>query len=581
MLILAFSAAEVRKKRWTLLVDGVCFATGSRPVSRQATRRQRENRMKTVSLDGHSLTVADVVDIARNGRKIEVSEEARAEIIRVRRYIDDNWLIEGAPPVYGFNTGVGKLKDYTISQQDNDRFQLNIVLSHCAGIGAPADEEVVRAMMAVRINAFCLGVSGLRIEVVDRLVIMLNRGVVPIVPVQGSLGASGDLAPLAHMVSVMIGYEKAEAWFGGIRMGAREALEKAGIEPVTFDLKAKDCLALINGNSFCAAMAALNLHDAEMMMKQADIAGALSLEAIRGELGAFDPRVQLVRKQAGQISAAENVLRLVAESRRTTEEARAVRLPDDIVHAKHAPRVQDQYSFRCVPQVHGSCRDNLAYVHKLISAEINAATDNPLVFWGEDGSLEFLSGGNFHCEPIAFAMDILAMSLAEIGNISERRLFALCDSTLNYGLPPNLAGHPIGLNTGYGTISGSAAAIASENKTLCFPSVADTIPAKSNQEDHNSMAAWSCRKTRQILDNLPKILGIEFLFATRAIYITDAHLGRFALGKGTAAAYAYLREQIPCQNDDAYMPSQTGPAIEATRSGSILVAVEATIGQLS
>lgn len=536
--------------------------------------------MSIVRLDGETLTVAKIVDVARNGARVEIDPRARDEIVRVRRYIDDHWLVEGAPPTYGFNTGVGKLKDYAISQEDNDRFQLNIVLSHCAGLGDPAPQDVVRAMMAIRLNAFCLGVSGLRIAVVDRLVEMLNRGVHPVIPLQGSLGASGDLAPLAHLTSVLIGYEAAEAWYEGERMPAPRALAKAGIAPTSFALKAKDCLALINGNSLCAAMAALAVHDAERLMKQADIAGALSLEAIRGEQAAFDARIHAVRRQPGQIAVADNVRRLTSGSRRTTEEARAVHLQDDVLHPTHAPRVQDQYSFRCLPQVHGSCRDNLAYCTTLVERELNAATDNPLVFWDAAGRLEFLSGGNFHCEPLAFAMDILAMSLAEIGNISERRLFALCDATLSYGLPPNLAGRPIGLNTGYATISGSAAAIASENKTLCFPAVADSVPTKSNQEDHVSMAAWSCRKTRQIIDNLPKILGIEFLFGARAIFVTRDPLGAFALGAGTDVACKLLSDAIGFQNDDRYMPAQTGPAIKLTQEGAILAAVEGAIGAL-
>ena len=404
--------------------------------------------MKTIILDGDNLTIGQVVSVAREGTPVALAPASREEIIRKRNYIDENWLTENAPATYGFNTGVGKLKDYPINQADNEKFQKNIVLSHASGVGEPASEEIVRAMMAVRINAFCLGVSGLRIEVVDRLVEMLNRGVHPVVPIQGSVGACGDLAPLAHMVSVMIGYKDAEAYYQGERMSAPAALEKAGIAPTEFVLHAKDCLALINGNSLCAGMAALTLHDAESMMKMADAYAALSLEAIRGEQAAFDPRIHAVRKQPGQINAAENIRRLIKGSRRTTEAARAVHLDDDILHPTHHARVQDQYSFRCMPQVHGSCRDQLEHAKTLVSRDLNAATDNPLVFWNDMGALEFLSGGNFHCEPIAFAMDLLSIALVEIGNISERRLFALCDTTLNYGLPPNLAGKPIGLNYG-------------------------------------------------------------------------------------------------------------------------------------
>jgi histidine ammonia-lyase len=536
--------------------------------------------MKVVRLDGETLTVPRLIDIARNGTRVELDPACREEIIRVRNYIEKHWLTAGAPPIYGFNTGVGRLKDYSISDADNDRFQFNLVLSHCSGLGEAAPQDVVRAMMAIRINTFCLGVSGLRIEVVDRLVEMLNRRVHPVVPAQGSLGASGDLAPLAHIASVLIGFELAEAYYEGVRMAAPSALAKAGIVPTTFELKAKDCLAVINGNSFCAAMAALNVWDAERLMKQADIAGALSLEAIRGEPSAFDARIHKVRKQSGQIAVANNIRRLTHGSRRMSEESRAVHLRYDIVHPHHAARVQDQYSFRCLPQVHGSCRDNLEYARMLLERELNAATDNPLVFWGERGDLEFLSGGNFHCEPIGFAMDLLAMSLAEIGNISERRLFALCDPTLSYGLPPNLAGEPIGLNTGYATLSGSAAAIASENKTLCFPSVVDTIPTKSNQEDHVSMASWSCRKTRQILDNLPKIIGIEYLLGARAVYITQSDLGEFRLGEGSTTAFSVLSDAVPFQPGDQYMPLQIGPAVTIAATGSVLDAVESVIGPL-
>lgn len=537
--------------------------------------------MSTIVLDGDSLTIEQVVQIARQGVKVELSAEARAEIVKKRAYIEENWLTENAPATYGFNTGVGKLKDYKINQADNEQFQLNIVLSHCSGMGDPASEETVRAMMAVRINAFCVGVSGLRIEVVDRLVNMLNAGVHPVVPIQGSVGASGDLAPLAHMVSVLIGYEKAEAWYKGERMSAPKALELAGISPTKFDLKAKDCLALINGNSLCAGMGSLTLWDAEQLMKTVDAIGALSLEAIRGEQAAFDARIHEVRKQPGQIAIAENVRRMIKGSRRTSESARAVRLEDDILHPVFHPRIQDQYSFRCLPQVHGTCRDQLEHAKTLMTRELNAATDNPLVFWNDAGALEFLSGGNFHCEPIAFAMDILAIALIEIGNISERRLFALCDTTLNYGLPPNLAGQPIGLNYGYGILSTAAAAVASENKTLAFPAVADTIPTKSSQEDHVSMAAWACRKAQQVLRNMPKIVAVECLLATKAIFLTRDALGQFALGTGTQALYDAVANVVPLQEQDGYMQDQIVPMIKLLNDGGVLAAAENAIGALN
>lgn len=537
--------------------------------------------MHKIILDGASLTIEDVVNVSRNGYKVEIAESVRAKIIEVRAYMEDNWMREDAPAVYGFNTGLGKLKDYKITMEESDLHQYKTVLSHCGGVGDPAPEEVVRATMVVRVNAFCQGVSGLRIEVVDRLLLMLNNGVHPVVPIQGSVGACGDLAPMGHICSVLIGLEQAEAFYEGEIMPAREALEKAGISPIEFKLKAKDCLALMNGTTMFAGMGALNYYDAEQLLKEAEITTALTLEAVRGETRAFDPRIHRVRRQLGQMTTAANVMRLVEGSRRVSEDARRVHLKYDIMHPVYQERVQDIYSLRCMPQVQGACRDNFAYAKQLMEREINAATDNPLIFPTADGKdMEFLSGGNFHGEPIAFAMDILAMSMAEIGNISERRTFALCDQTLNYGLPPMLAADPVGLNYGYTIIGCSAAALASENKTLCFPASADSIPTKANQEDHVSMAPWACRKTKQIIDNLKKILGIEYLLAARGIFITQEDLGEFSLGKGTMKAYTMLNEKIGFVKDDSYMRTQSQAAIGFVESGELLSAVEKEIGIL-
>ncbi len=537
--------------------------------------------MNTLILDGENLTIEDVVMVARENWKVKIADSCRQEIIKVRKYIEEKWIKhDDAPPVYGFNTGVGKLKDFNIGIQDNELFQNNIVMTHCGGVGEPASEEVVRATMLVRINAFCQGASGLRMEVIDRLLEMLNKGVHPIIPDQGSVGACGDLAPLAHMVSVLIGYKDAEAMYQGERCFAPQALEKAKITPIQYQLQAKDCLALINGTTMFAGMAALNCHDAQCLIKEAEVSGALSLEAMRGEMAAFDERIHLARRQNGQVACARNVRKLTLKSRRTTDDARKVHLPYDVLHPEYQPRIQDLYSLRCMAQVQGSSRDSLAHAKDLIQREINAATDNPLVFWNEDGSLDVLSGGNFHGEPIAVAMDILAMALAEIGNISERRIYSLCDHTLSYGLPPMLVGEPVGLNCGYPVISCSAAAVASENKTLCFPASVDTIPTKSSQEDHVSMAPWACRKTRQIINNLPKILGIEYLLASRAIFITQDDLGEFELGQGTSIAYEMLAAAINFKKEDSYMPHQSKPAIEFAVSGKIVEEIETHIGSL-
>lgn len=534
-----------------------------------------------LSINGSNLTIQDVVDVARYHVPVEVAPECRAEIIRVREYIDKYWISPDSPPTYGFNTGVGKLKYINVDITSNEQFQFNLVLSHCGGVGEPVSEEVVRAAMLVRLNAFCQGASGLRIEVFDRLLEMLNKGVHPVIPSQGSVGASGDLAPLAHMTSVLIGYSRAEAFYEGVRMSAPMALKKAGITPIEFQLKAKDCLALINGTTVFTGMAALNCYDAEQLAYECEISAALTLEAVRGEKAAFNENIHRVRRHKGQIDTAHNIRKLVEGSTRTEEEARQVILATDVLNKEYHPRVQDVYSIRCVPQVQGAVRDNLAYVRRIIEEEINSATDNPLVFWDESGTLNFYSGGNFHGQHVAFAMDILAMSVAELGNISERRIFNLLDPTLSYGLPPNLAGEPAGLNYGYAIIACSASAIVSENKTLCFPASVDSIPTKSNQEDHVSMAPWATRKAKTVLENVEKILGIEYLIAAEAISLTEKALGHFKLGRGTQAALNRIREDVKATFCDTYMPSQITPIITLVKNGEILKAVENTIGTLN
>ena len=534
-----------------------------------------------VILNGMDLTVQDVVNVARNGYTVEIDKACYQHIAEVREYMEREWMRDDAPAVYGFNTGLGKHKDHKVSIEESDLHQYRTVLSHCGGVGDPAPEEVVRAAMCVRLNAFCRGVSGLRPVVVDRLMEMLNKGVHPVVPWQGSVGACGDLAPMAHIVSVLIGVPQAEAFYKGQRMPAQEALQKAGITPVTFQLKAKDCLALLNGTTLFAGMACLNIADAERLYKLSEITTALSLEAIRGETRAFDPRIQAARPYAGQAKAAANVLKLVEGSQRVQEDARKVHLEYDVMHPHYQERVQDNYCFRCMPQVQGVCRENLDYVKHLIEVEINSATDNPLIFPTADGKdMEFLSGGNFHGEPIGFAMDLLTMSLVEIGNLSDRRCFTMCDPTISYGLPLALAGEPIGLNYGYNIICCSTSALASENKTLAFPAVCDTIPTKANQEDHVSMAPWATRKTKLVIKNLEKILGIELLLASRGIFITREALGQFRLGKGTSVAYDMVSDLIPFQNDDFYMGDQSKATIGLIEKEDLLNAVEKAVGQL-
>ena len=535
--------------------------------------------MSKIILNGTDLTIDQLVAVTRDFAEVEIAPECRANIIKVRQWIEENWMHPDAPPIYGFTTGLGKLKDCRIDTEQSDIFQMNVIKSHCGQFGEPLPEDVVRAAMLVRVNLFCRGVCGLRMETVDRLLEMVNKRIHPIVPALGTVGCSGDLGPLAHIVSAMIGFEKAEAIYEGVRMPAREALKKAGLSE-TFALKAKDALALVNGTTVFAAYAALNCYDALTLAKTADITGALSLEAMRGEFNAFDPRYQIVGNHTGQATAAANVLQLTKGSRRCTEDSRKVHLKNDITHNEYKPRVQDILSLRCIPQVHGAVRDNLDYAWDLITRELNAVTDNPLVFWNDQGGLDFVSGGNSHGEPVGFAMDILCMSLAELGNISERRIFALNDPCISYGIPSMQASEPVGLNCGYAVIATGAAALTSENKTLCFPSTADSVTTKSSQEDHVSMAPWAARKCRHVMSNLEKILGIETLIATQAIHLTEPELAGFHLGTGTGAVLERIHKDFSGSDRDEYMPDQSGACIRLVETRELLKAAEGAVGSL-
>ncbi|HEM62654.1 MAG TPA: aromatic amino acid lyase, partial [Chloroflexi bacterium] len=415
----------------------------------------------TIELDGQSLTAADVISVARDQRpEVRLSDVSRTHLTRTRDYVESHWLKADAPPIYGFNTGVGKLKDSAIPLDQIGLFQEMLINSHSSGVGEPLPQEVVRATLLLRANAFARGCSGVRPELVERLLAMLNGDVLPFIPEAGSVGASGDLAPLAHMAGALVGHPQAEVFYGGQRLPARDALEAVGISPVEFKLAAKEGLALINGSTVTLAIAILAAHDARQLLANAEIALALSLEAMRGELAAFDPRIHEARPHHGQGTTADIVRRLTTGSQRCTEAARQVALPDEgrLPAQTIAARVQDAYSLRCAPQVHGPVREALAYVDQTLAREINSATDNPLIFEGEQG-YEVLSGGNFHGQYLAQAMDLLAMVVTDLGSISERRTYRLLDPTMSYGLPSNLVAQLPGLNTGYSIAHCSMAAL--------------------------------------------------------------------------------------------------------------------------
>jgi histidine ammonia-lyase len=539
-----------------------------------------------IELDGSRLTAAEVVRVARAARdlkpEVRLSERSLSQLRKVREYVESHWLKADAPPIYGFNTGVGKLKDSAIPLEQIDLFQKMLINSHSSGVGEPLPPELVRATLLLRANAFARGYSGVRTELVGRLLALLNRDVLPVIPESGSVGASGDLAPLAHLAGVVVGHPRAEAFFKGERMGAREALGAAGISPVEFELGAKEGLALINGSTVSLAIAILAAHDARQILANAEIALALSLEAMRGELAAFDARIHEARPHPGQSTSAEIVRRLTAGSQRCTERARQVALPDEgrLRAQTIAARVQDAYSLRCAPQVHGPVRDALAYIDRTLAREINSATDNPLIFEGQEG-YDVLSGGNFHGQYLAQATDLLAMVMTDLGSVSERRMYRLLDPTMSYGVPSNLVAQLPGLNTGYSIAHCSMAALVTENKTLCWPASVDSIPTKSNQEDHVSNSTWCGRKARTVVANVEQIVATEMLIAGQAISVTEPSLGQFGLGRGSAAAYQVIRERIPAALEgDRWLHADLMAALELVRGGTVLEAVEREVGPL-
>jgi histidine ammonia-lyase len=510
-----------------------------------------------------------------------LDDAARRLTQEVRAYVEEHWLRDDAPAIYGINTGLGRLCDVRISPEDFDQYQLNMINATAAGIGEPFSEEQARATMVLRVNALSKGCSGIRVECLDRLIDMLNLGVHPIIPSQGSVGASGDLAPLAHLVAVMIGHEQAEAIYKGVRMPAAEAFKAAGL-PVDFKLGPKDVLGLINGSTVSLGVAVLAFDDAASLLQQADIALAMSLEAMRGQLAAFDARIHRARNSKFQEDVATNVLRLVKGSGRTTDEARRIKLPDEMrVNDIYVPRVQDPYSLRCAPQVHGAARDALEFAHGLLKREANAATDNPLMFPDGNGGYDIMSGGNFHGEPIGYAADLIALAAAEIGAISERRSYRLTDPAMSFGLPLNLVGGTLGLNYGFGIVHCSAAALASENKVLCFPSVADSIPTKANQEDHVSMCTFSARKAVTVVANTEAILAVEFICAAQGIDLSAEHLSGKSMGGGVQAAFDRLRRDVPKTTTDHYQSTDMVKARALVRDRDILDAVQDVVGALA
>jgi histidine ammonia-lyase len=513
---------------------------------------------------GDPLRLEDIVRVARGFAPVRLGEAARARMTAARAVVD-RLAAGGAdgPAVYGINTGFGALAEVRISPAQVVELQRNLVRSHSSGVGSPLPAEAVRAMMLLRAAVLAVGCSGARPICADFLCELLEKRVHPVIPSRGSVGASGDLAPLAHLALAMIG--EGEAELDGVRMPSARALEKVGMKPL--ELAAKEGLTLLNGTQLMTAVGALAAWDAEITCRIADVAGAMSLEAYKGTPRAFDPRIHAVRPHAGQQASARNLARLLAGS-------------PIVASHRDCGKVQDPYSLRCMPQVHGATRDTLAHVRGVLEREAAAATDNPLVFVGTgvahgDEPDDIISGGNFHGQPVALALDFAAIGVAELANISERRIEQLVNPHLSSGLPPFLAPES-GLNSGFMIAQVAAAALVSENKILCHPASVDSIPSSAGREDHVSMGAHAALKLRQVLDQVRIVLAVELLCAAQGLDLRAP----LRPAPGLAAAHDALRARVPAMMQDR----PVAPDIEAVRAliddGTILAAVEAQLGAL-
>jgi len=526
----------------------------------------------TLTIDGSSLTLEDVIVVATQPSvKVKLSEQSAASLQKTRDFIESNWLRDDAPLIYSFNTGVGNLKNTRIPTREVSRFQANLIRSHAAGCGEPFSREVVRALMLLRANAFASNFSGPRVIVIERLLAMLNSGIHPIVYSQGSVGASGDLAPLAYLSAALMGDPHAQVEYGGKILSADRAWIEAGAE-ADFVFEAKDAVALINGSTASLAVICLALAEAKQLLGYADLSAAMSMEAIRAETAAFDERVHKARRHYGQVECAKNLRKLLAGSQRCTEKSRQITMsgPDRGSPNNQPPRVQDVYSYRCTPQVHGPVYDALRYIEQIVCTEMNSATDNPLIFPEGDGYVA-ISGGNFHGQYLAQAADLLAMVMTDLGSISERRLARLIDPIMGLGVPANLAGRDAGINTGYSVVTCSMAALVMENRTMSMPASVDSIPAKGNVEDHVSNSTWASRKALRIIENVKQIVAVELLLANQAIGLTQEALGHPRLGACTQSAYEWMQSRILTSfEDDRYMHDDMVECRSWVESGHLL-----------
>ncbi len=507
----------------------------------------------TIFLDGKSLTMEQVAEVAYEHRPVALTDEAKVNVQRAADAVQK--LLNDGVVAYGITTGFGAFKDRVIPLDQVEKLQRNIIISHAVGVGDAFDIPTTRAIMLIRANTLARGHSGIRLSTLQTLIDMLNAGVHPVIPEKGSLGASGDLAPLAHMSLVLIG--EGEAEYQGEILDGVDAMQRAGITPVI--LAAKEGLALTNGTSVMTALGVLETLKAEKLSKVADIAGCMSLEALHGTPTAFDPRIHALRPFPRQVDCAKYLCQLLEGSQFTR---------------KHDPtNIQDAYTLRCIPQVHGAVRDAIAYARWVMEIELNAVTDNPLIFIDGD-KIEVLSGGNFHGEPLAIAMDYLALAMSELGNISERRIMRLIDEASNTGTLPAFLTKNGGVNSGFMLVQYTAAALATESKVLSHPASVDSIPTSANVEDHVSMGATAAIKMRRVGQNVERILSMELMAAAQGIDFRREIMGKKArLGKGTQPVYDLIRRHVPFLEEDAVMYRHMQAVHGLVMSGEVVDAV--------
>ncbi|MBF0228810.1 MAG: histidine ammonia-lyase [Desulfamplus sp.] len=511
--------------------------------------------MQTILLDKQPITNSDLVAVARHNAFADFSQEGEARVEKTSALIR-KWVKE-KKVIYGITTGFGAMCNVIIPEKDTSQLQENILMSHAAGVGKPLPSEVVRAIMALRVHDLSLGYSGCRMETIRYMLTFLNKGVSPIIPEKGSVGSSGDLAPTSHLGLVLIG--RGEAEYNGKRMAGGEVLRQLGLEPLK--LQGGEGLALINGTQVMTAIGVLVVNDAVRLSKTADIACAMSLEVLMGSNSEFDPRIHQIRPHPGQIATADNILRMIQGS-------------EIIDSHQGCARVQDAYTLRCAPQIHGASKDAVAHAMRVIDIEINSTTTNPLIFADTE---EVRLGGNFHGQPVAMAADYLSMGIAELGSVSERRIERLVNPQLS-DLPPFLINNG-GLNSGYMIGQYAAAALVSENKVLAHPACVDSIPTSANKEDHVSMGTIAIRQTREILDNVENVVAIELLCAAQAYDLLN-EIRPMKGGVGTRVAYEVVRSHVPYLDKDRDLYLDIETMVKVLRSGEIVDAVEAAVGSL-